>query len=697
MNIPNASKEQSDIIESIKDGNSIYVDAVAGSGKTTTICHIGLSLSDKKILALTYNTHLRQETKAKINVLKLENVCIHTYHSLCNKNYPGKCYDDFHMKRIISKNEELITKCVYDLLIIDETQDMTPLYYNIIKKFISDINFNGQMMILGDKNQGIYDFKDADVRFLTLSNQLYNNMKSMTLKESFRLTKQMTWFVNNVMLNENRIISNKDGPKVKYIISNPFHAAKYIFTEIKRLLSQGYKYDDIFIITPSIRKKGDKETPIHRLENELVKNNIPCYVPTNGPLTESSKIDDDIIKNKIIFTTIHQSKGRERKIVILFSFDHSYFVYYNKDANPNICPPALYVAATRASKLLYLIEDPVQDKFHFMKKNEDDPEYAENVEVIHLKSLKKEKKAFNFKKEYKDIIIDTFSKFIKQDILNYINDNTEKLFKSVTLEKDIIEIDIINKVGHNNTYEDVSDINIVACICKWQTEIIQKQTSVIIEKSYYDTAYMNYINKINFNEPKVKDYLMIANLESSKLNGYMFKINQIKSYEWMSENIMNECLKTLNTNIINNDMEIKLFENFKEGKNDYVTDSCNINSIMFEIRFYGYMHVISQNNKNEFAYNEKESIWEIVCCDIIKIETYIKVMLKYYIWNMILLDKNLVTKKKFYILNIQNGEKIELSDQYDYLIEDIIKLIIQTKYGKIDRISNTEFLSRHKK
>lgn len=694
ISIPIASKEQNDIVQSIKDGNSIYVDAVAGSGKTTTICHISLSISDKKILALTYNNHLRQETKVKINSLNVENVNIHTYHSLCNKYYSGKCYDDFHMKNILTNNKDIITNCKYNLIIIDETQDMTPLYYNIIKKFMNDINFDGQLMILGDKNQGIYDFKDADIRFLTLSYQLYCDMKLMTLRESFRITKQMAWFVNNVMLNENRIISNKNGSKVKYIISNPFHSIKYIFSEIKKLLSQGYKYDDIFIITPSLRKKGDKETPVHKLENELVKNNIPCYVPIGGLLTDNVKIDEDIIKNKIIFTTIHQSKGRERKIVILFNFDHSYFVYYNKDTNPNICPSTLYVATTRASELLYLIEDPAQDKFHFIKQNENSREYSENIETIYLKSPKKEKKATKFETEYKNISIDEFSKFIKQDVLNYINDNILKLFNVITAENELVNINIKNKTGYKNTYEDVSDINIMACIRKWETESIQKQTSIIINKSYYDTSYMNYINKINFDNPTVKDYLMIGNLESSKLNSYMFKINQIKSYNWMDDNIMDQCLQILKKNIKENSIEIKLFENLREEKNDYVSDFCNLNSRLTEIRFYGYIHVLNliKNNDKEEGY-----IWEIICNDIVQVETYIKVILKYYIWNIILFNKNLVTKKKFYILNIQNNEKIELSDKYDFLVEDIVKLIIQTKYGKINKISNVEFLSLYKK
>ena len=50
------------------------------------------------------------------------------------------------------------------------------------------------------------------------------------------------------------------------------------------------------------------------------------------PISDDAKLDDKIINNKIVFTTYHQSKGRERKVVILYSFDESYFTYYSYDS-----------------------------------------------------------------------------------------------------------------------------------------------------------------------------------------------------------------------------------------------------------------------------------------------------------------------------------------------------------------------------
>ena len=79
-----------------------------------------------------------------------------------------------------------------------------------------------------------------------------------------------------------------------------------------------------------------------------------------------NKLDDKIISNKIVFTTYHQSKGRERKVVILYSFDSSYFDYYLKGENKQTCQNILYVGATRVMYKLMLIHDARYSQFEFL-------------------------------------------------------------------------------------------------------------------------------------------------------------------------------------------------------------------------------------------------------------------------------------------------------------------------------------------
>ena len=68
------SDEQMTVIQAIKDGFNVQVDAVAGSGKTTTILHMSMSYPNKNIFQITYNNMLKKEVRKKINRLCIENV-----------------------------------------------------------------------------------------------------------------------------------------------------------------------------------------------------------------------------------------------------------------------------------------------------------------------------------------------------------------------------------------------------------------------------------------------------------------------------------------------------------------------------------------------------------------------------------------------------------------------------------------------
>ena len=120
-------------------------------------------------------------------------------------------------------------------------------------------------------------------------------------------------------------------------------------------LSSGYKPGDIFILAPSIKIKNHNTvvehrdnavSPIKKLENLLKTQHpeIPIYVPC----TDSEKLDADVLAGKILFSTYHQSKGMERPIVLVYSFDESYFNYYKRNADRTIMINELYVATTRS-------------------------------------------------------------------------------------------------------------------------------------------------------------------------------------------------------------------------------------------------------------------------------------------------------------------------------------------------------------
>ena len=203
------SEEQSVILNNTKKGQNSIVDAVAGSGKSTTVLSIAAALPSHKIIQFTYNSMLRCEIKEKTAQLKINNLDVHTYHSMAVKYYYSSAHTDTGIRHIIaSKMKPRIHIPKKDVIVIDEAQDMTPLYFQLVIKYTMDMNQPFLLIVLGDFMQGLYEFKGADTRFLTLASQLWAThprLKSAIfnecrLKTSYRITDQMSTFINDVML-----------------------------------------------------------------------------------------------------------------------------------------------------------------------------------------------------------------------------------------------------------------------------------------------------------------------------------------------------------------------------------------------------------------------------------------------------------------------------------------------------------------
>jgi superfamily I DNA/RNA helicase len=424
------SFEQQAILNAIEAGHNIKVSAVAGSGKTTTMLMICKAFAESKnVLALTYNARLKDEMRIKIDKLGLSNVEAHSYHAFFVRYYGAKCCTDNGILDTLERNDKPKTSFIFNCVIIDEVQDMTPLYYKAVKKLINDMtnkiwnlqeltentfddleyesstvisqivvptiscndddfdftstasiipvvevksvqvfeqepeSIKVQLCLFGDPSQNIYAFKEADERFLTLAKDIWKDFPrimsswvSLDLSQSFRVTKPIAEFVNQACLGYDKIKSTKRGSRVKYLICNSFGLKP---TNLILKLLKNYEPSDFFIIAPSIRSDS---SPIKKMENNLVAAGYPCFASTN----DEEILNQDIISGKIVFSSIHQTKGLERKVVMIFNFDASYFEFFCRDEEPSICPNALYVGSTRSMEELILIHDRKQYSLPFL-------------------------------------------------------------------------------------------------------------------------------------------------------------------------------------------------------------------------------------------------------------------------------------------------------------------------------------------
>lgn len=337
------SNEQLLIIDKVTNNpnSNFSVRAVPGAGKTTVVLYIAEAIAeDKFIIQLTYNRRLADDVAKKIKNCNVSRLAVFTYHGLASKLLGYTIGTDEDLAQVLDK----IAPPDHDLLVIDETQDMKPLYYQFVRKLCPK-----QVLVLGDDAQAVYEFMKSDRRFLTLAEQVWQ-AEPLIMSISYRVPAAIASFVNDKIRHDPTrvpIVANSAGGEVSIIIDNIWNPMKTV--EYLTKLLQENDPDQIFILVPSIRGLKNSNSPISKLAGAVSR--FPIYAPQN----ESESAKGNIVSNKIVITTFHQSKGLERDHVIIFGFDDSYTTYHDRSGS-NICPAPLFVAMTRARKTLTLIQ-----------------------------------------------------------------------------------------------------------------------------------------------------------------------------------------------------------------------------------------------------------------------------------------------------------------------------------------------------
>ena len=695
----NPSEEQQLIIDSIKTKHNVQVDAVAGSGKTTTVLCLADQLSDKIIVQLTYNAELKEEVVAKKDKYSqdmcLDGLSIYTYHGLATKFYTEQAKRDIGINLIVSTNMSSRKKLPpVNILVIDEIQDMNHLYYQFVCKFIRDLNRDVQLLVLGDTYQGLYEFKGADTRFLTYASSLWTDYSpfsfiQLNLSTSYRVTNPIADFVNEAMLGYPRIQANKYGHNVLFIRhTNSFDTARIIAHRILDQLRNGLKPDDIFILAASVKSPN---SPLKIVENILVSQGYPCYTPMN----ETASIKSSVIKNKIIFASFHQSKGLERKLVIVYGFDNSYFQYYNRDANPYLCPSTLYVAATRATETLILIESG--DPLPFLRLTHNQINTSSHTTFIGVPlGIMNNPTAMvpptnQIKTSPTDLI-----KFMNESLIVKLSTQVEALFQ---IDPNSYPVNIVNLKGDvETTYgthllcEEVFDINGLAIPAMFEEfhstnkmSEIKRHVQSFYERSLIkntDHFLVNKIKTIDFDNMNTSDYLKMTNIYISLQEKLHYKVAQIGYYNWLTDQEVTRIMDNMNRHITTPkeliyeqtiiDYEDQTYKKMDEFVKKYIE---------FPLRFNARVDAMTDN-----------TIWEFKCVDSLEIEHLLQVVIYAWIWKLTHTDNE---PRVFKIMNIRTAE-VRILTYVSEEIDDIVSQIIESKYKKKMAIRDAEFIVKTK-
>lgn len=687
----NASNEQLSIIEHLKNYN-LVIDACAGSGKTTTSLMIAKEYPELNILLLTYNAQLKIETRQKVDT---QNIEVHSYHSFCVNYYNSKGYVDEIINQVIETKKEPYNSFNYQIIIIDEAQDMTPLLYKFVCKILSDnlkdtnkaieqrekSEASAKIVVMGDPMQNIYKFKEADHRYIRFAQQMfkqYNKFpwKICTLSTTFRCPSTITDFVNYTMLGYHRMNAfHTSHVKPEYVICNPWGSyPKYI---IKKLLKQ-YHPSDIFVLAPSIKASN---SPPKNLAN-YITNHIPevqIFITNNDDI----QIDQKIIKDKLIFSSIHQAKGRERKVVILFGFDSSYFTYFDKNESLNrkICPNEFYVATTRASERLILIHNEKNQYLPFLNKN--------TLLKYTNYSYKKIPESDDYGHQFS-------TNFTVTELVSYLPFSTEseclKMLNIQKIQNSETKIDIPSIVEFQYTknkkgFETISEISGIAIPAYFEyyttknisfidRNLIEERIRLIdgnnkrqlktLEKlsKTFKKYHEKHIKPIDLNHLNINQLLKISLYYSAQKNNTEYQLKQITSFNWLKSCKLKEGMLRIKKQIGTKNL---IFEKTIEKE-------------VGEVKIIGQIDCIDQENK---------IVYEFKCTDNITASHILQLAIYMYLFDL--------EGYKYRLFNILTNDIREIEFKNNFKPQILVQTLINTKTIHKSDKSDQEFIKSNLK
>uniref|UniRef100_A0A6C0I4R4 Uncharacterized protein n=1 Tax=viral metagenome TaxID=1070528 RepID=A0A6C0I4R4_9ZZZZ len=692
------SEEQQTILNKVKEGYNVVVDACAGTGKTTLILSIAKALNRRKFLQMTYNSMLRHEVKERVQKHKIKNIDVHTFHSLAVKYYHPTAYTDTGIRHILcQKMPPLMQIEKFHVMVLDEAQDMTFLYYQFMCKVIADMGEPIQLLILGDYMQGLYEFKGADIRFLTFAQEIWENhsmlksrrFQKCTMCMSYRITNQMCNFVNKVMLGEDRMEACRDGPTVLYACNSKSNLERIVFGEITKLLEQGVNPSDIGVLGASVKGVNSN---IRQLENSLAERNIPCHVP----MLENDKIDERVIHGKIVFSTFHCFKGRQRKYIFVIGFDQSYLRFYARTLSKTRCPNALYVGCTRATDRLYLLEShqfSTDRPLEFLKMTHQEMSQMDYITFKgtprNLFSAEPEAASKTLMNVHKVNPTDLI-KFIPESVIEELSPLLDKIFTK-EMEYDVIDIPTIIETKRG-FFEEVSDLNGIAIPCIYYDRLRQKNGR---SSSLYDFIMASmirlkpnehtYLRKIVAELPEtlstVSEYLYLANVSIAVQETLYSKLMQMDrdEYTWISENIVDQCMHRLTT-VIGSPISPLVEEVIIQGEDRDHVDIDTILAPYFDeytkFRFTGRVDLITE-----------DALWELKCTSKLSIDHMLQTIIYAWLW----FTQNPEDTRSVKLFNIRTGETLRLTATYDELTTVMVTLL-RGKYEEQPEKTDEEFV-----
>lgn len=348
LKLPAPSPEQQVVIQALEKSH-VTTCSVPGSGKTTLALNVMLHFRKAQGLIVTYNRVLCDDLRAKVDVLKLgDRVKCYTYHALLGFLCEAVCMNDDQFLNLLETKlveVDVREKIDFDLLVVDEMQDMRPHHYRLLFEMLrSNYQIPRRLLFIGDPNQLLYDFykqNPADQRYLTFADQLFAPFKANCdfqrhdLSVSFRLTPHLASFMNHLFPSRPMVGGNTQVPNqpVKIIVGNLFSQYCRMIQYVRATLNEQPMHETMFLASSVTHSK-----PLQIMTDKLSRQGVRFLVTHSRFRQDKSR---EMQKNKVLVTTFCGAKGLERPRVFVFGLGYE----LNRD-KPRL--NQLYVALTRS-------------------------------------------------------------------------------------------------------------------------------------------------------------------------------------------------------------------------------------------------------------------------------------------------------------------------------------------------------------
>lgn len=169
---------------------------------------------------------------------------------------------------LFSSHPEILKlyQSIYRYVMVDEFQDVDKEQ----AKFLYAIATHGNLVVVGDDDQGIYGFRGGNGKFMIEFDRTFPEAKTVTLSQNFRSTGSIV-NASTKLIENNRSRIRKELKAARGKGTDPVvvsgRDAEAVSTVVKSCLKKGYSYGDIAVLST-------KNKPLEDLHTELTIPNV---------------------------------------------------------------------------------------------------------------------------------------------------------------------------------------------------------------------------------------------------------------------------------------------------------------------------------------------------------------------------------------------------------------------------------------